>query len=137
MSRKIFYFLLSVFILLSLASPPAAALGYDAETARRSAVTEETVVDVAGLTENSEVNAAVWYGIYDPEGLVKFANLVNTTDRFRMKNFRVCLCASIDMTGYVFTPIGNGMARYERRTPDASPGRWVRCSPAPSGSPAR
>ena len=120
MSRKIFYFLLSVFILLSLASPPAAALGYDAETARRSAVTEETVVDVAGLTENSEVNAAVWYGIYDPEGLVKFANLVNTTDRFRMKNFRVCLCASIDMTGCAFTPIGNGMAKYKQRTPDAS-----------------
>ena len=124
MLQKLSCFLLTVSVLLSLSVLSSAAVGYDAETARESAYSGDPVVNIRDYDGADDIEKAVWYGIYDPEGLCWFANLINNTvsghTYFRSTEVRVCLCASLDMSDVAFTPIGTGSAKYTKTTPSAS-----------------
>ena len=111
-SRRFLSLLLSLLTVGSLSLLNAEGVGYNAEEARREAVGDATLNILRYDPDAYQVS--VWYGIYDPAGLVKFSELVNsrTDGNFRSPNVRVCLCNSIDLSSVTsFTPIGNGMAK--------------------------
>ena len=118
-SRLTALFLLLVLTFASLILP-ANALGYDAQTARKNFASGEEITNILDYENGDSVDCL--FGIYDASGLIRFSDLVNESNSpFRGENFRVYLCASIDM-GQVaaFTPIGNGMAEFGKTFPGSA-----------------
>ena len=118
MTKIIASTLLLAVLIVGLAFP-AGAIGYDAN-AETLVPSDADIIDIRDFNGTDIAGSNGWYGISNAEGLTCFSDLVNSNTFFQSPNVRVCLCASIDMKGVSFTPIGKGMGAFTSNFSDTS-----------------